>query len=300
MRKNKIQQITKGAMLSAIIGVFMLLNTMTSLTLFAILPYLIPIPFILYAKEYGYPQGIIMLFVVFVIGIFLTPIEQVFIVAMYGSIGVVYGDLAKRNLNDKPLILFTFLGTIVVYAVMMFLFSSIYGFDIVGEMNQLKALVTEMLQATPELLSTMLKMIRPIVILSFITSAFLEAIVIHYLANILFLFLKIKPITKVKWSQVKYPQALGLLAAAMALGGTWADQNKVIKENSEILLFLSIIGFVYLGFLGFIFFYSQEKFKRFRFYSIIVLLFTLDLYAPIHIGIGLFTSVTNYWRKRND
>lgn len=299
MRKNNIKQITKGAMLSAIIGVFMLLNTMTSLTLFAIFPYLIPIPFILYAKEYGYLQGIIMLVVVFIIGIFLTPIEQVFIVAMYGSIGIVYGDLAKRNFRDKPLILFTFVGTLIIYAIMMFLFSSLYGFDIVGEMTQLKALVTEMFQATPELLPSIHKMIRPIVLFSFVSSAFLEAIVIHYFVNILFIFLKIKAIIKVKWSQVKYPQALGIIAATMALGGLWVDNNKLLA-NSEIPLFLSIIGFVYLGFLGFLFFYSQEKFKRVRFYSIIVLLFTLDFYAPVHTGIGLFTSITNYWRKRHD
>lgn len=300
MRKNNIQQITKGAMLSAIIGVFMLLNTMTSLTLFAIFPYLIPIPFILYTKEYGYPQGIVMLVVVFILGIFLTPIEQVFLVAMYGTIGIVYGDLAKRNFSDKPIILLTFVGTIIIYAIMMFLFSSIYGFDIIGEMKQLTALVNEMMQARPELLPSIQKMIRPIVLMSFVMSAFLEAIVIHYLVNILFLFLKIKPIPKVKWSQVKYPQALGLLAAVMALGGLWADQNKLLKNNSEIMLFLSILGFVYLGFLGLIFFYSQEKLKRFRLYSIIVLLFTLDFYAPVHVGIGLFTSITNYWRKGHE
>lgn len=301
MRQNEVKKITLGAMMLALIGVLLLFNTLSAGLVLGIISFVVPIPYIFYTREYGLKAGLILLFSNLVMGLVIAPIEQVVLCILYGIIGIIYGYGVFKGLNDKIIFFFTLIGTIIVYIITMILFGAIFGYDIASEIKFLVDMVNDMYGGQTGLQTSVLNNLASFTFFLFIVfQAVLEAFVIHMLATLLFMYLK-KPLPKkVKFIDVQYPSYLAIGSALLFLLMIYAQNYNVYPEYQYLFKFLGSLGFAYLSYLGLLFFYKSKRFSKWKLYSIIIFILTLASYAPLHLAIGLFTSLSGFWRTPNE
>lgn len=285
----------------ALVGIILTINTMSAGLALATFSFFVPIPYVFYTKEYTWKYGIVLLFATIILGIMIAPIEQVILCVLYGSLGVIYGEGVRRKLSDKVLFFMTFIGTIIVYFITIILFGTIYGYDVLKEISTTTELVRGMISNQVVVDPTLLaNLVFFIFFVSLILQAALEAIVIHLLSTILFMYLKHPPVKRIKLSEVQYPYLGGVMSAALFLFMIYTQNNQVFSDYKLIIGFFGSMGFVYLAYLGLLFFSKSKRFSKWKVYSIILFIFTLSFYAPIHLGIGLFTSLSGFWRQTHE
>lgn len=282
----------------ALYGIVMTLDTMSAGFLLTTIPFLIPIPFIFYTREYGFKAGLTVAFSALILGILLAPIHQVILAIVYVLIGVVYGWGVRKDFNDKVLIFITFGFVLIITLITVILLGQLFGYNILSEMKLITELAKEILgesssQITPSLFSF-------IFMISLVLQSMLEAYVIHMLSLILFLYLKKKPVRRVKLVNIKYPQILGLISAGLFLLMLYFNYQPLNPEVQLAITFIGSVGYAYLAYLGLLFFYKDKRFNKWSIYSIILFIFTLSFYTPVHLVIGLFTSLSGVWRKTDE
>lgn len=295
--RNQVKQTTLGAMMLAIVGVFLTLNTLSAGLLLAVIPFIVPIPYVFFTKEYGFKAGLVLWFSTLMLGLIITPPHFVVLTLLYAMIGIIYGEGVRQKLNDKLLFFVSFIGTIIVYLITMFIFGAIFEFNILDQINQTVELVRSIHVIDS---ASITGLVTFIFLLSIILQGVLEAFVIHMLCTILFIYLKHEPVKRVKLSSIQYPSYLGLISAALILLMFKVDDYPALEQYQLAIKFLGALGFFYLSYLGLLAFYKNPRFYKWRVYSIIMFIFTLSIFAPIHIGIGLFTSLSGYWRDEHE
>lgn len=295
--RNQVKQTTLGAMMLAIVGVFLTLNTLSAGLLLAVIPFFVPIPYVFFTKEYGFKAGLVLWFSTLMLGLIITPPHFVVLTLLYAMIGIIYGEGVRQKLNDKLLFFVSFIGTIIVYLITMFIFGAIFEFNILDQINQAVELVRSMTVIDS---ASITGLVTFIFLLSIILQGVLEAFVIHMLCTVLFIYLKHEPVKRVKLSSIQYPSYLGLISAALILLMFKVDEYPALEQYQLAIKFLGALGFFYLSYLGLLAFYKNPRFYKWRVYSIIMFIFTLSIFAPIHIGIGLFTSLSGYWRDEHE
>ncbi len=295
--RNQVKQTTLGAMMLAIVGVFLTLNTLSAGLLLAVIPFIVPIPYVFFTKEYGFKAGLVLWFSTLMLGLIITPPHFVVLTLLYAMIGIIYGEGVRQKLNDKLLFFVSFIGTIIVYLITMFIFGAIFEFNILDQINQTVELVRSIYVIDS---ASITGLVTFIFLLSIILQGVLEAFVIHMLCTILFIYLKHEPVKRVKLSSIQYPSYLGLISAALILLMFKVDDYPALEQYQLAIKFLGALGFFYLSYLGLLAFYKNPRFYKWRVYSIIMFIFTLSIFAPIHIGIGLFTSLSGYWRDEHE
>lgn len=295
--RNQVKQTTLGAMMLAIVGVFLTLNTLSAGLLLAVIPFIVPIPYVFFTKEYGFKAGLVLWFSTLMLGLIITPPHFVVLTLLYAMIGIIYGEGVRQKLNDKLLFFVSFIGTIIVYLITMFIFGAIFEFNILDQINQTVELVRSIYVIDS---ASITGLVTFIFLLSIILQGVLEAFVIHMLCTILFIYLKHEPVKRVKLSSIQYPSYLGLISAALILLMFKVDDYPALEQYQLAIKFLGALGFFYLSYLGLLAFYKNPRFYKWRVYSIMMFIFTLSIFAPIHIGIGLFTSLSGYWRDEHE
>lgn len=285
----------------ALIGVALLMNTMSGGLVLTMLPFLLPIPFMLYTREYGITLGFAVLFSALILGILLTPIEYALITVMYGLIGVVYGEGLKRDLNDKQLFFITFSLTLIIYFITTILFGALFGYNVLSEIDEVTKITMGAMPGNPQLSVSRIRDVAfMVVLLMYVFQAVLEAYVIGTLSHIISLYLKKPTPRKVKLIDLEYPPLLGVLSAFFFLSMLYVNKHPEYESIKLITGFLGITGYAYLTYLGLLFFRKDKRFSKWRLYSIIIFIFTMAIYSPIHMGIGLFSSLSNTWRKPHE
>ncbi len=106
MNQN-VRKITEGAMMVALIGVFMLIDRQFQGTFSSMFVFLLPLPMVYFGAKYGLRDSLMVLVaIIFVSFIFASPFAIFFFVAE-AIIGLVYGCGIYQNVESKRLLLRT-------------------------------------------------------------------------------------------------------------------------------------------------------------------------------------------------
>lgn len=295
MRKIQIRQITMGAMILALYGIVLGFDTLSAGFLITTIPFLLPIPFVLYTREFGFSSGMSVVLGAVFIGLFFAPFYQVILAIMYAIIGVVYGWGVRNDLNDKQLMFMTFGFVAIITLITTIIFGAIYGYNLIEELQDVIEISRSIVGDAVNRISE--NMFMFILMFSLLLMSILEAFVIHMLSTLTFLYMKLKPARKVRFRDIQYPMWLGILSAIAFLVMMAVQSKNLFPDHRMLISFLGTTGFLYLSFLGLLYFYKNPRFNKWAIYSIMIYIFTLTFYSPIHLGIGLFTSVSGVWRK---
>ncbi|MCI5774190.1 MAG: YybS family protein [Erysipelotrichaceae bacterium] len=189
---NNVRKLTDGALMLAIVGLFVLLDLQMAGMLTGYMPFLIPLPFSLFGAKYGLKNGLMVWSAGVLMTFILGGFTSFFYVFCYGFCGLYYGNGVKTHQEMAKVIIVTCLIAIFVNAIVTVIFANFFGYDLIGEIATLNALLERMDFADISGVTDITAIIKTILIISTIMLGICEGIIIHFSSLLLLTRLKYK------------------------------------------------------------------------------------------------------------
>lgn len=230
---KKVSHITLAAVLIALLAILQLFNNLFGQVFTNFAPFVYPLVFVVYSASNTRGWSIAM-YVAAILTIFmLSPLPQLLFVAMYGLVGVFFGQMVQEGKCNLQLIIGSTFLLLIINIVTIFIFGSFFGMDLQAELVSL-------INVLPFLSMESALITYYVVILA---GSYLEAVVIYMIALILFAYLRMKPILRVKWWQ--YPQSskekLWVFISLIVLVILFVLFKKIEALLSAIALFIYLL-----------------------------------------------------------
>lgn len=291
--KKQVRTVTEGAMMLAMVGLFLYINRLTGHTLDGIISFIMPLPAIFYIAKYGIRQGLILSVSILIMGLLLADFISLFYVITAIVVGLSYGYGIYKDKDNGWLLIVTTIVTAISFFIEMVLLARLFGYDFQNEVSTLVTTLREMGVANmPSNIETLIMSIYP---MAMFLAAFAQALITHILAIILLKRLQIKTRSMKPITQIVLPQKLALILAV----GLFANIATQFTDNETVqILLTNVATFSMLMFCvdGYIFVLIYSKIIKKPYLSLLaVILFMLMPF--IGVSIGLFDSFTDL-RKR--
>ncbi|MBR0386013.1 MAG: DUF2232 domain-containing protein [Erysipelotrichaceae bacterium] len=303
---RRVNSITYGALLTALLGVLLFLNRQMAGALDLYMFWIIPIPVIIYILKFGVSQsfvlGISMMLITFILA---TP-ATVFRVAGAVIAGIIYGYGMTKHWSGTKLIISVIIISLIMMVFSLFLFSSVFGYDLQEEVIWYRETMNQMIEqigqgnsdALKSAMASMLsdKILLTIIIFSEILASILEGIMVHLLAYVMLRRLKMelppmKPlgeITAPKWLKVAVFTALSAFVLATVTGVSQYD-NLIILSLSLVYAVCMLYGYLLIVT------YVSWKFPRkgSRAVAIMIAVMAAFFFPPLMYIVGLIDIYTD-------
>lgn len=291
--KKQVRTVTEGAMMLAMVGLFLYINRLTGHTLDGIISFIMPLPAIFYIAKYGIKQGLILSASILIMGLILADFISLFYVVTAIIVGLSYGYGIYKDKDNGWLLIVTTLVTAVSFFIEMVLLAKFFGYDFTNEVTTLVATLREFgVENMPANIETLIISIYPMAML---LAAFAQALITHILAIILLKRLQIKTRSMKTISQIVLPQKLAFVLAV----GLFANLANILTDNEAIQIILtnfatfSIFIFCIDGYI-FVLMYSKLINKGYLSLLAVIVFLIMPF---VGVSIGLFDSFTDL-RKR--
>ncbi|MHC1735146.1 MAG: DUF2232 domain-containing protein [Erysipelotrichaceae bacterium] len=294
MRKS-VRQITDGAMMIAIIGLFVIINRQFLFILETYAAFLMPLPILFYTVKHGLRNAWVVAFGMTIISFILGTPQSLFFMASALANGLAYGyGVSKKKANEWLLGI-----TILITAATMFLttyaFAAFFGYNVMEEVGliieYLKTLDTITIDAT---LTATLYAMYPMVIL---LTAVLQSILTHISAILLMKRLKIAVLPMRPLNTMRVPKPMGWIALALLFSPFFAKamtDNIDLQVTANLVYLIALMVFLFDTFIFLSLAAPVVKMKRL---PTIALLLYLILPAPmtyVCIIIGALDILTDF------
>ena len=190
MRNSRVNSITYGALLSALLGVLLFVNRQLAGVLDTYMFWIVPLPVIVYCLKFGVKQSLVMgTSMILLSFIIATPITTFYVV---GSViaGIVYGDGVLKKRNVFSLVLSVIIISMIVMFISTFALAGVFGDDLSSDIAYMSELMKTMLgslgesEAGAELIKslTSTRFLLTLLVISSVLTSVLEGILVHLLA----------------------------------------------------------------------------------------------------------------------
>ncbi len=246
---TKTREITEGAMVVAIMGVFLLVDKYLANTLQAYLFFLMPLPTLIYSAKYGLKKSIVTVICVILAG-FIVASDSFLTIIIYAILGQVYGSGVYAKKSNNWLLISAFAVCLVEYVISMIIIPIMYGMDIYAEMEA----ITEMMQSAstlgdPDMIAGVLKKLFPAAL---ILSALLEALLVHILSHLILKRLRIEVPELTKLGYITMPTWLGWTLFALFAAGQIVGGTNILPGYQETGYAISTVCQLIFSFFGYI------------------------------------------------
>ncbi len=251
--RNSVRRITDGAMMIAIIGLFVVINRQTLFLLESYAAFLMPIPILFYTVKYGIKQGLVVSFGMVVVSLLFGTPQSLFYMGAALVNGLVYGHGVRKQKPNEWLLGVTILITAVTMFVTTYAFAAFFGYNVMEEVkliiDYLKTIKGFVVDAT---LNATLYAMYPIVIMA---TAIIQSILTHLSAILLMKRLRIavlplRPINQIRISKPVGWVALILLFCPVVANYFHASLDISVMANLIYLIALMVFLFETFIFLG--------------------------------------------------
>lgn len=253
MNQN-VRKITEGAMMVALIGVFMLIDRQFQGTFSSMFVFLLPLPMVYFGAKYGLRDSLMVLAaIIFVAFIFASPFAVFFFVAE-AIIGLVYGCGIYQNVESKRLLLRTMVlgGLTELLAVVINV--AIFGvsFDqLVLELRQTFDMMQKSMGLTVNTNVDINVLLRNVFFVSTLMLGVLEAIVTHISSRLLLKRLRMKVPESTPLYLYFPPKWIGYVALVGMFGYLYVGSGYIKTEPAlTIVSALGTFAYFYLTAMG--------------------------------------------------
>jgi uncharacterized protein YybS (DUF2232 family) len=291
--KKQVRTVTEGAMMLAIVGVFLYINRVSGAMLDGVLAFVMPLPAIFYIAKYGIKQGLILSFSMAIIGLILATPISLFYVMTAIVVGLVYGYGINKDKDNGWLLIWTTILTAISFFIEMVLLAKMFGYDFNTEVSTLVITLKEMgVTNLPANIETLVISIYPMAMLM---AAFAQALITHIFSIILLKRLKIKTRSMKPLSQIILPRKF---AYVLSVGLFTNILMTFTKDITIQIVLTNIATFSMLMFCvdAYILVLIISKLAHKPWLSLLAILIFLMM-PFIGVSIGLFDSFTDL-RKR--
>lgn len=294
--QNNVRKLTEGAVMIALIGILVLTNRYYGTLLEGFFPFVVPLPFVLYAAKYGYKDVVVVMISAILLTAILAPLTTLFIVTAGVITGVVFGCGVYYRWSSWSLLLITFCATAFSYSVTMVLFASAFGYNLNTEITEITKVLVQAKLTLPGNLSIE-AFIRRVFPLAILFSALFEAGLVYALAILLLKRLRIYVDVIQISSDWRVPKWVGYIMIGICLTnplamiiGVDGGIKDIVYSSSLICLFIFFVFGILMAF-WFIRKYGKRN-HIFIFYLLLFLLPTATI--PVLSVFGAFDMCTNF------
>lgn len=247
MKKSTLQ-ITEGAMILAIMGVFFLIDRQLVGSISSTFAFILPIPLAVYTTKYQDKAGLVVLFSAFILNILLVNPFLLFIVMAQETIGFFYGHLVGKGYSFRQILWRMMLVGSLVQLIDFTLSIKLFGLDINAEMKNM----LDMLDSFPTLKGFYTpKLLRNMVYLSSILLGVLQAFSTCLLSQILLERIKLPAPKMDRLSQYRPSRLSGYISSVGFLIFPYLIQSPLSIDWIQMaLLTFSMLSMFYLLFWG--------------------------------------------------
>lgn len=236
---SKTRQLTEGAMMVALIGIFLILNRQLANTLEGVISWVLSFPMMLYCAKYGVKVSLVPFVASLLLGLIIAAPTSIFYLFSAITVGVVYGYGVRSKWNNQVLLGITVVMEMFVLFVTVILLAKIFGYDIQGELSQL----IQMIQKVSDV-SNVENMAVLLLVIVYVGSSVLQAIVIHVASHELLKRLNIahRPMKSV--FDIQLPKWVSYLLVLVWVIHTFQGFQIYSEPITTYVLVLYSIGFL--------------------------------------------------------
>lgn len=295
--KHNVRKITLGAMMVAIISLFLVINLQTAGLLEVYMIWILPLPIIFYYVQYGFKAsltvGISALLLSFMLGSWIT----VFYTLTALLAGLIYGYGVYHQKDNAFLVISTTLVSAISLFIEMYALAALFGYNLVAETQEIIQVLKSMEgMVIPNDLESLVYAIYPIAL---ILMAFLQSLVTHLFALYLLKRLKIRTRKMKALSSYRLPTWAGVLSLLGLFSAAFLVFNDevILRQYAMMVITLSTVVLIADAYIIIILYARKLKLRWLPMLSSLSLLFLPSVAIYVFIGLGLLDSLTDF-RKR--
>lgn len=304
---NSVRKITDGAMMVAIVGMFVLLDRQLANLLMVYAIWLVPLPMVMYSVKYGWKSAMIPFVSLVFLSLIIGGPQTLFYILSSSVCGIVYGQGVRSGWNNLRLLITTMMFTIFSNLITTVLFASFFGYDIAMEISELGKTMTQMtgpgsaLQLNLPQELDLNSLLKTVLVLGCILTGVMEGLIVHLLSNFLLKRMKIKVAPPKPLSQLMMPKWCGYVCFLLFIGCNFTNfLNRLPASGQELMLIGGMIGAIILvvfGYLCCLVYGAVHYHKNISFILVLVTILLFPIMLPLLATLG-FLYVTTDMREK--
>ncbi len=290
-------------MMTAIVGVFILIDRQFAGMLEEMLLFLVPMPMVFYSFKYGLKDSWLVYAAICLLAFILGTPQMLFYIGSESFLGLVYGSGIHSGVKSEKLVLTAMVIGVIVNLLSTVVFAAFFGYDVPAEIAEMEKVMTQAFDRAGAQIPPTINMpqfILTVFIISAVVMGVLQGYVTHVLSRVMmkrmhFNVEKAKPLALYfppKWSG--YAGLAGFMAYYYSLFRPFADSRVQIAVQG-----FGICGFMYLLCFGYIGLITMINLRNSSMKMILkILTFFLLFTAPQVLVISGFLYITTDMHQR--
>lgn len=292
--KHNVRKITLGAMMVAIISLFLVINLQTAGLLEVYMIWILPLPIIFYYVQYGFKASLSVVASAILLSFMLGSWITVFYTLTALLVGLVYGYGVYHQKDNAFLVVSTTIVSAISIFIEMYALAALFGYNLVAETQEIINILKSMDGLViPNDLESLVYAIYPIAL---ILMAFLQSLVTHLFALYLLKRLKIQTRKMKDLSTYRLPLWAGVLTllGLFSAGLLALIDEDSLRQYAMMAITLSTVVLIIDAYIVIILYARQKKLRWLPLVSSLSLLFLPSIAIYVFIGLGLLDSLTDF------
>lgn len=295
---NSVRKITDGAMMLAIIGIYLVLNRQLA-GMMEMFLFIIPLPMVFYGAKYGFKDGLVVYVASVILAFILGGITSLFYIASESLLGLIYGANVKKGANSTNLITIAIVVGIFVNLFSTVIFASVFGYDLTADAKMLNDVLNQYMPMDFAISYDYGQLIRIIIILSAVFTGVLEGLISHLLSKFMLIRLRFN-VAKIKTVEyIKVPKWTGYVAFILYFVSNYFATRLTDSFMVDIALMVCMLCGIYLYVFGCIatMVLLRKYMPKYRGFAVIIIILGSFMFLSLFVILG-FLYITTDMKER--
>ena len=253
---NNVRKLTDGAMMTAIVGLLLVINRQFAGILEDMLLFLFPLPMVFFTAKYGWKDGLLPFAAIVLLTIVLGTPQTIFYVASESLIGLIYGNGIRSKYTSKKLAVITIFAAVIVNLVTGIVLASFFGYNIAEEIGALQDVMNQVYLSSGTSAPAGLDMpsfLFTVYVVSTIMLGVMQGFITHVVSRAMLMRMRFEVPAGSPAAIYNPPKWTGYLAfAGMMLYLVTISRNFGSPELMSALQGIGMVGVMYLVFYGYV------------------------------------------------
>lgn len=187
---KKVRYITDAAMVTALMGVFLLISNLTGGVIVSGLTFILPVPIAIYGLKYDWKKAIIPAVATILIGILINMLVGLLYVLPSAIVAVIYSFVLKWKTPKLSLKLgVMFLGSLLVNVLTTVIFSkALFGYTIIEDTtalaNEMVTMLSKIITISDWMSKTLTMLLVSVIPATIVVTSIIEAILTYFIISL--------------------------------------------------------------------------------------------------------------------
>ncbi len=187
---KKVRYITDAAMVTAIMGVLLLISNLTGGTIVSGLTFILPVPITIYGLKYDWKKAIIPAVATVLIGILINMLVGLLYVLPSALVAVIYSFVLKWQTPKLSLkIGVMFLGSLIVNVLTTIIFSkALFGYTIIEDTtalaNEMVTMLSKIIAISDWMSKALTMLLVSVIPATIVVTSIIEAILTYFVISL--------------------------------------------------------------------------------------------------------------------